>query len=44
MLQDYQHQKDLVSLAKEFMVKTKNRTYNKEIASINMEAAKVQQV
>ena len=44
MLQSYQHQKDLVALAKEFMAKTKNRTYNKEIASINMEAAKLQQV
>ncbi len=44
MLQTYQHQKDMVALAKELMAKSNNRAYNKQIASKNLEVAQVQRV
>ncbi len=44
MLRNYQHQKDLVALAKELMAKSNSRAYNKQIASKNLEVAQVQQV
>ncbi len=44
LLQEYQHQKDLIALAREQTVKMVNGGYNKEIASFNLEAAETKKV
>ena len=40
LLQEYQQQKDLLSLAREQATKNKNRQFNQEIALFNLETAK----
>lgn len=44
MLQEYQYQKDLIALAKEFSTKSKNQAYSKDIASLNLDIAVAQKV
>ena len=44
MLQEYQHQRDLIARANEQATKIHNSHYNKEIASFNLEAAKTKKV
>lgn len=40
MLQEYQHQRDLLALAREQAIRKRNCQYNREIASFNLDAAK----
>ena len=44
LLQEYQHQKDLIALTKEQATKTSNRVYNKEMASFNYGKAEKKRV
>lgn len=44
MLQEFQYQKDLIALAKEFSTKSRNQAYSKDIASLNLEIANIQKV
>ena len=40
LLQEYQHQRDLLALAREQVTRNTNCQYNREIASFNVDAAK----